>query len=267
MSDGFSLERGRVPVLVSFPHDGVLIPPAIESRMTPAALRRPDTDWHVSRLYAFVDELGPSRIRAHYSRYVVDLNRDPEGADLYPGADNTDVVPTTSFDREALYRVGQEPSAGERSERIARWFAPYHQALASEVERLVELHGVAVVFDAHSIRSEVPRFFQGVLPDLNLGTAAGRSAAPELADRVFAALGLSTAFSRVRDGRFQGGYITRHYGRPEQNVHALQLELAQKNYMCEAFPYEFDELRVTRLRPVLRAFVEALIDWAQRQAS
>src|SRR5262245_19198718 len=175
MTDGFTLELGRVPVILSCPHDGTEIPAEIAARMTDQALRRPDTDWHVSRLYSFVGELGASRIVPRWSRYVVDLNRDPSGTDLYPGADNTGIVPVTSFDRAELYRVGQTPSSDETRERIASFFEPYHSALENEIGRLIAEHGVAVVFDAHSIRSEVPRFFDGVLSDLNLGSAAGAS--------------------------------------------------------------------------------------------
>jgi len=261
MSETFTLTSGRVPVIVSFPHDGVEIPPEIEARMTPAALERPDTDWHVARLYEFVAELGVSFIRPRYSRYVVDLNRDPRGVELYPGQDNTGLVPMTTFDRKAIYLAGRAPDDAEVRQRIEAYFHPYHRALDAEVVRVRQTHGVALLFDAHSIRSVVPRFFDGVLPDLNLGTAAGRSAAEELSDRAFGALSEST-YTSVRDGRFKGGYITRHYGRPEDGIHAVQLELAQKNYMGEDFPYDFDEARASRLRPVLMKFVGALIEWA-----
>ena len=263
MSQAFTFRLGDAPLLVSFPHDGTGIPAEIAARMTDAALARPDTDWHVSRLYDFVSELGASTLRPEMSRYVVDLNRDPTGAALYAGADNTGLVPTTTFDREPIYQPGNEPDAVEIAERVERWFSPYHAVIQGEIERLLDAHGIAVLFDAHSIRSEVPRFFDGVLPDLNLGTASGKSADELLARRAFEVLS-SSGFTAVRDARFKGGYITRHYGQPERGVHAVQLELSQKNYMHEAPPYDFDEARANGLRPMLQRFVEALLDFARQ---
>jgi N-formylglutamate deformylase len=260
-----SLELGTTPLVVSFPHDGLFIPAALERRMTEAALRRPDTDWHVARLYDFCAELGASRLTAHASRYVVDLNRDPEGHELYPGADNTGLCPTTTFDREPIYSPGQEPSADEIATRVRDWFEPYHRALGQEIARLVQRYGVAVVLDAHSIRSEVPRFFTGMLPDLNLGTASGASADQKLSARAFSVL-TGGDYEAVRDQRFKGGYITRHYGKPASNVSALQLELAQKNYMNERHPYDFDAEKADALRSVLRPFVAELIAWARERA-
>jgi N-formylglutamate deformylase len=258
----YRFREGTVPLLVSFPHDGTELGGALARRLTPAALGLPDTDWHVAKLYEFVGGLGASTLVARMSRYVVDLNRDPSGAALYPGADNTEICPTRTFAGEPIYLDGQAPGAAEIAERIARWFSPYHSRIASELERIRKRHGVAMLLDAHSIRSVVPRFFEGVLPDLNLGTAGGKSASPELAERAFAVLSSAEGFSAVRDGRFKGGYITRHYGTPSRGVHALQLELAQKSYMSELPPYAFDPAHAERLRAVLRRLVETLIGWA-----
>lgn len=263
MNEPFVFKQGALPLLVSFPHDGTGIPAEVEARMTAAALARPDTDWHVARLYDFVAGLGASTLCPLMSRYVVDLNRDPAGTALYAGADNTGLVPTTTFDREPIYQPGQEPDAAEIAERVERWFSPYHAAIEREIARLLDAHGVAVVFDAHSIRSEVPRFFQGALPDLNLGTASGKSANEALATRAFDVLSSAGGYSAVRDARFKGGFITRRYGQPARGVHAVQLELSQKTYMHEAPPYDFDEALARRLRPVLRAFVDALLDFAE----
>ncbi len=262
----FEFHAGTLPLIVSFPHDGTFIPSAIEERMTAAALRRPDTDWHVARLYDFVEGVGASTIVARASRYVVDLNRDPSGTALYPGADNTGLCPTTTFDREPIYRDGEQPSLDEIKKRAVRWFVPYHDKLREEVERLLADHGVCVLFDAHSIRSEVPRFFEGTLPDLNLGTADGKSAVEELAVRALRVLGQSSEYSAVRDARFRGGYITRNYGDPSRGISALQLELCQKNYMNELYPFEFDPARATRLRVVLRSFVKELSLFASEHA-
>lgn len=264
--DVVRLTLGDGPLIVSFPHDGTAIPPELESRMTPAALRRPDTDWHVARLYEFCGALGLTTLVARQSRYVVDLNRDPEGAELYPGADNTGLCPTSTFDREPIYLPGQEPSADEVAARIESHFLPYHCALAERIAHHVTRYELAVVLDAHSIRSQVPRFFEGTLPDLNLGTASGTSADAGLSELAFAALSQNTDYVAVRDGRFTGGYITRHYGNPANGVSTLQLELAQKNYMDERDPFEFDETKAMLLRSVLRPFVEVLVDWASQRA-
>ena len=257
----YRFREGNTPLLLSFPHDGTELGGAIARRLTPAGLGLPDTDWHVSKLYDFAGGLGASTIGARMSRYVVDLNRDPSGAALYPGADHTEICPTRTFDGETIYQPGQEPDAAETAERIERWFAPYHARIAAELDRIRKRHGFAVLLDAHSIRSVVPRFFEGSLPDLNLGTNDGKSCAPELGARAFAVLSEPSGFSAVRDARFKGGFITRHFGRPGENVHALQLELAQKNYMSELAPYAFDDARAERLRRVLVRFVEALISW------
>jgi N-formylglutamate deformylase len=263
--DVVRLTLGDGPLIVSFPHDGTAIPADLEDRMTPAALRRPDTDWHVARLYEFCGALGLTTLVARQSRYVVDLNRDPEGAELYPGADNTGLCPTSTFDREPIYQPGQEPSADEIAARTDTWFLPYHCALAERIAEHVARHGLAVVLDAHSIRSQVPRFFSGTLPDLNLGTASGKSADEGLSELAFGALAQNADYVAVRDGRFKGGYITRRYGDPASGVSTLQLELAQKNYMDESDPFEFDETKARLLRSVLRPFVEVIVDWANQR--
>ncbi|MDH3230857.1 MAG: N-formylglutamate deformylase, partial [Alphaproteobacteria bacterium] len=230
------------------------------------ALTVPDTDWHVDLLYDFLGDLGASVIAATHSRYVVDLNRSPDGADLYPGRDTTELCPTTSFDREPLYRDGREPDGAEIARRVSQYWEPYHTALAAELERLRATHGVALLWDAHSIASEVPRFFEGRLTDLNIGTNGGKSCDPPLARRVMAVAeaGAASGYSVVLDGRFRGGYITRHYGRPDASVHAVQLEQSQRTYMDEGPPFAFRDDLARAVRPALRAMLEALLDWAGR---
>jgi N-formylglutamate deformylase len=257
----FRFAAGTTPLLISFPHVGTVIPEALARRLTPAALALPDTDWHVDRLYDFAPALGAGTLVALQSRYVVDLNRDPAGDPLYPGAENSELVPLTTFAREPIYRAGEAPGAEEVAERVAHSFAPYHRALADELERLKQRFGFAVLWDAHSIASRVPRFFDGRLPDLNLGSARGKSAAPDLVRRVLSVLETAPPFSAVLDGRFTGGHITRQYGHPDQNIHALQLEMAEIAYMEESPPYAYDETRAAPLKRVLEQVVRAILAW------
>ncbi|MHA1567846.1 MAG: N-formylglutamate deformylase [Alphaproteobacteria bacterium] len=259
----FEFTEGRLPVLVSIPHDGHTIPDGIAARMTDAARANTDADWHVRRLYDFAAELGANVIAARRSRYVVDLNRDPADTALYPGAVNTGVVPFLTFDGEPLYRPGEEPEESEVAERIAAYWRPYHHKLSETLDRLRSRFGGAVLFDAHSIRSEVPRLFDGHLPDFNLGTSSGASADSELESRVYDVLAAANAYTSVLNGRFTGGYITRAYGRPDQGIHALQLELSRRTYMNEAPPFEFTPDRAENVRKPLRAALSALCTWAK----
>ena len=261
--DTFAIRRGTTPVLVSMPHAGTFLPSDLTGRLTDAALRLPDTDWHLQRLYNFLDELGASVICATHSRYAIDLNRPPDGANLYPGQDTTGLCPVDTFDRQPLYREGKQPDAGEIRRRIERYWAPYHAALQGELRRLRERFASVVLWDAHSIRSVVPRFFTGQLPDLNLGSAGGSACDPTLAQRLQRVGAGHRRYTAVLDGRFKGGYITRHYGRPQEGVHAIQLELAQCTYMNENFPYSFDEPRAGAIRPVLREMLDAVLRWVE----
>lgn len=260
--DIFEFTGGRTPLLVSMPHVGTHVPSEIAARMTPAARGVPDTDWHVDRLYDFLDDIGAGRLRATHSRFVIDLNRAPDGRPLYPGASNTELCPTTLFDESPIYQSGAAPDAAEIASRRKRYWQPYHDRLAAELAALKARFGFAILFDAHSIRSEVPRFFDGRLPDLNIGTGGGVTAAPDLTARAVAAATEAEGYSSVLNGRFQGGYITRHYGRPQEGVHALQLELSQITYMEEDAPFTFREDRAAGIRPVLRRILQAMSDWA-----
>jgi len=257
MMELWHLHRGDSPLVINSPHSGTFLPDALKSRLTAIARTLPDTDWHVDRLYEFARAEGATLFCATHSRYIIDLNRDPTGAALYAGADNTELCPTRTFAGEAIYRDG-EASEAEVAERRESYFKPYHAALAGELARVRERHGFAVILDAHSIRAEVPRFFPGRLPDLNLGTAGGASCLREL--QACAALVLANAegFTHVVNGRFKGGWITRHYGQPQDGVHALQLEMAQDCYMDEAPPFRWDPARASRLIGVLQRLVRAL---------
>lgn len=230
----FTLERGSVPLLISLPHDGSAIPADIAARMRPPARRSIDSDWHVGLLYGpLAKALGASVLRPASSRYVVDLNRPADGHALYPGQRETGLVPTISFDGAPLYEDGAEPDAAEIARRVQEYWQPYHEALRSELARLRETHGRVVLWEGHSIRGEVPMLFDGRLPDLNLGTADGASCGEALRQRLAGVLDGQDGYTHVVNGRFKGGYITRHYGCPADGVQAVQLELVQSTYMDE----------------------------------
>jgi N-formylglutamate amidohydrolase len=256
---------GPSALLISVPHAGVGLPDDIAQRFTAAAHLLPDTDWYVDRLYDWARAAGAGMLIASASRYVADLNRPPDDTPLYDPATTrliTGVVPLQAFDGQPLYRAGLEPPPDEAGDRIRTYWRPYHALLQAELERSRSRHGHAVLLDAHSIRHELPLLFEGRLPDLNLGSNDGRSAAPSLLRSAREALA-GSSFSLVVDGRFRGGYITRHYARPEAGLHALQLELAQCAYMQEA-PPQWEAVRARGLQAVLQRLVTALQEWKVR---
>ena len=259
-SDIFALTRGTAPLLVSVPHAGVHIPPALERRMTPAALQRADVDWHLPHLYDFVRAMGATLLTANYARHVIDLNRPPQDESLYPGQDVTGLLPMDTFRKEPLYLPGEEPDDAERDERRERYWRPYHDALRGELDRLRSRHEHVVLWDAHSICSVLPRFFEGRLTDLNLGTADGRACAPALQAAVEAQMAAQSDFSHVSNGRFKGGWITRHYGEPSRGVHALQLEMCQCTYMDETAPFAYRTDLAAKVQPLLRRMLAAVVE-------
>jgi N-formylglutamate deformylase len=263
----YRYKPGRTPLLISIPHAGTKVPVELLDRFTPAAQRLPDTDWHVERLYDFADALGASLLVASHSRYVIDLNRPPDGKDLYPGSRGTELVPLSTFADEPIYRDGRVPDPAETRRRLDAYWVPYHERLAQELLWLRDRHGVAILWDAHSIRSHVPRLFPGRLPDFNLGTNNQASADPSLGRALLALVQDSRRFSAVLNGRFKGGYITRHYGKPAANVHAIQLELAQVTYMDEDDPFAFRPERAAQVAPVIQAMLRQAIAWAERRAT
>lgn len=260
----FTVVPGHTPLLVNVPHAGTGLSPGLAARLTPAARRLADTDWHVEKLYSFVTGLGAGLMVATQSRYVVDLNRDPSGRALYPGADNTELCPTGGFDGAPLYLDGAAPDAAEVTQRAEQYWRPYHDRLATELAAIKARHGYAILLDGHSIVSEAPRFFQGKLPDLNLGTNEGRSCDPALAAQAYGVLSTAPGFTHIHNGRFKGGYITRQYGRPAENMHALQLEMAQSCYMDEANLEHWDAQRAAPLVAVLQRLTETLLRWQPR---
>jgi N-formylglutamate deformylase len=223
-------------------------------------LLRADVDWHLPQLYAFVKAIGASTITARYARHVIDLNRPPEDTSLYPGQDVTGLLPLDTFRKEALYREGAAPDAAEAQQRRATYWQPYHDALRAELERLRTLHGSVVLWDAHSIASVLPRFFEGKLTDLNLGTADGLSCAPALQRAAQSAMEAQSQFTHATNGRFKGGHITRHYGKPDAGIHVLQLEMCQSTYMDEVAPFGFRSDLAAKVQPLLMRMLDAVLE-------
>jgi N-formylglutamate deformylase len=257
----FQLAPGTTPLVVSLPHCGEHIPAACRDAFVPRALAVEDTDWHLQRLYGFARGLGASMLVPAVSRYVIDLNRPPDDAPMYPGANNTELCPTRFFTGDPLYREGRAPTKEEVAARREAWWRPYHDALRGELDRVKARHGHAVLFDGHSIKARLPWLFEGELPALNLGTADGASCDPALRDALAGVLAGQQRYSHVVDGRFKGGYITRHYGRPAENVHAVQLEMVWDCYMDEDTPWGWREERAAAITPLLEALLRTLRDW------
>jgi N-formylglutamate deformylase len=259
----FRFKAGTIPLLLSMPHVGTDIPDEVAGTLAPCARALADTDWHLAQLYDFADAIGASTLAARWSRYVVDLNRPPEDTNLYPGLDTTGLCPVDTFGRESLYLPGKEPNTPEVERRLQRYWRPYHDQLRAELDRLLALHGRVLLWDAHSIASYVPRFFDGRLPDLNFGTAEGKSCAPALQDAVVQAAREYGGFSIAVNGRFKGGYITRHYGQPQRNVHAIQLEMCQCLYMDEAPPFAWRQAAAAEVQPLLAKMLGVALEWVR----
>jgi N-formylglutamate deformylase len=256
----FSLHEGSAPLLISIPHVGTNIPADIAATMTPIAQRTEDCDWHLDRLYAFAREFGASFLMPANARYVIDLNRPPDGANLYPGQDTTGLLPVDTFDKEPLYLDGHLPDDAEVARRRELYWKPYHEALAAHLAALKAKHGKVLLWEAHSIRSHVPRFFPGRLTDFNFGTSNGTSAVAGLAEAMVDVVERHGSYSAVANGRFKGGYITRQYGQPSEGIHAVQLELTQITYMEEQMPYAYDETLAAQVEPLLKTLVQTALE-------
>ncbi|MBB4087587.1 N-formylglutamate deformylase [Sphingomonas carotinifaciens] len=266
MSDLIEVRRGDAPLVIGLPHTGTDIPAELEAAFVSSWRARKDTDWWIDELYAFGRDLDVTLVRTRVSRSVIDCNRDPSGVSLYPGQATTGLCPAETFDGEALYH-GDPPTPAEIERRRGVYFDPYHAALAAELRRLRERHKTVVLYDAHSIRSRIPRLFDGVLPHFNIGTDGGVTCDPALRDAV-ADICAASGLDIVIDGRFRGGWTTRHYGRPCDGIHAIQMELAMRGYLAE--PDQPDEMNWPALAhpepsvaPTLRAIIHACISFAK----
>lgn len=252
--------RGDSPLVLGLPHTGTDIPDDCLARLKDTGRAMADTDWHIDRLYAgLVQDVTTVRTPVH--RYVIDVNRDPSGASLYPDQNTTGLCPLTDFDGRAIYRDGQEPDVAEVERRRLAYHAPYHAALAEELDRVKALNGFAVLYDCHSIRSRIPYLFDGTLPDFNIGTNSGATCDLQISETVLQICKAADGYSTILNGRFKGGWTTRHYGQPAQGVHAIQMELAQSTYMREHAPWDYLEDRADRLRVHLKTILNTLSDW------
>lgn len=262
------VSHGSSPVILAFPHTGLDLPAATWERLNENGRLLADTDWRLDSLYRDLLSIQASTVRATFHRYVIDANRDPSGHSLYPGQNTTALVPTTDFDGKPIWRGGQEPTAGEVAARVAKFHHPYHAALAAEIERVKSVHGLAVLYDCHSIRSHIPFLFDGKLPDFNVGTHDGQTCAPVIERMVIGCVRAAEGYTSVLNGRFKGGWTTRFYGRPEYGVHAIQMELAQSIYLAsETVPFTYDPGRAEPLRERLRIILEAIEAVALRLTS
>ncbi len=258
----FDFRAGNIPLLVSIPHNGSEIPDPVARTMTEDGRSSRDTDWFLDRLYDFPELSDASRIVAKLSRYVIDLNRPSDNQSLYPGQTTTGLVPLTCFDGAPIYSA-DPPGESEIGRRVREIWQPYHAQIAQELQRMVKTHGKAVLIEAHSIASRVPRLFDGVLPDFNFGTSQGQSCDAGLTRQMLAVLEAQSRYSHVLNGRFVGGWITRHFGNPGQHVHAIQIELSQATYLDE-MNLQWDERRAEEVRPVFRQLVSAAIEWTEQ---
>lgn len=260
MTDIVTVTRGPSPLILSMPHPGTGLPPEVHAALNETGRAVPDTDWHMRQLYAFAERFQPTIVEAGLSRYVIDLNRDPSGVSLYPGQATTELVPTTTFDGEAIWTT--PPDEAEIARRREVYFQPYHDALAAEIARAKNAHGWCLLWDCHSIKSVIPRLFPNMLPTLNLGTNSGQSCAPAVETAAAAAMA-GHELTQIVNGRFKGGWITRHYGRPQDGVHAIQMEIALSAYLAEeAPPWHFDAARARPLQAALESIIDAALSAA-----
>lgn len=256
-----TVRQGSSPLILSMPHPGTGVPPEVAAQLNARGKLVEDTDWHMRQLYGFAAPFQPSIVEAQLSRFVIDLNRDPAGVSLYPGQATTELVPTTTFDGAPIWQTA--PDANEVERRKAAYFQPYHTALAAEIERVKAEHGYCVLWDCHSIKSVIPRLFEGTLPTLNLGTNSGQSCAGSIEAAAVTAMA-GQPLTQIANGRFKGGWITRRYGRPAERVHALQMEIALSAYLSEEnAPWTFDAPKAAALQTALSAIITAALDAAK----
>jgi N-formylglutamate deformylase len=267
VTEFLEIHQGTSPLVLSMPHSGQDLAPEVEACLNDEGKALADTDWWIERLYDFYPALGASVVRTKLSRYVIDLNRNPSGQSLYPGQATTGLCPTETFDGAPIYQASKEPDETEVARRLENYFTPYHDALRQMIEATVARHGFALLFDCHSIRSVVPRLFEGLLPVFNIGTNDGKASAPELGQILADTCAAKDNPSYVLNGRFMGGWITRHYGDPANHVHAVQLELSQAAYMIEKPPWTYLESEAAITATIIRSALQSMLDWSTKNLS
>lgn len=262
MSTPFSLHQGTSPIILGLPHTGTDVPAEIWDRLNDNGRILADTDWHIHDLYAGLLE-NVTTVRATFHRYVIDANRDPAGVSLYPGQNTTGLVPETDFDGKPIWNEGKEPDAADIAYRLETFHAPYHAALAAEIERVKAIHGIAILYDCHSIRSHIPFLFEGKLPDFNIGTDMGRTCDPAIERIAVDVTAAAEGYDSILNGRFKGGWTTRHYGKPKAGMHAIQMELAQTTHLAsEVPPFAYDAQKAERLRNHLKTILKRMENFA-----
>lgn len=252
------IQKGSNPLILGIPHGGTFIPPEILGRLNDRGKGLDDTDWHMAELYSGLVP-NVTTVQATFHRYVIDANRDPDGQSLYPGQNTTTLCPLTDFDGEAIWLDDEEPTSEEIADRRDNFHKPYHDALCAEIERAKADHGFAILYDCHSIRSTIPFLFEGLLPVFNIGTNNGRTCDPIVEQLAVDECASAAPFDHVVNGRFKGGWTTRHYGKPAENVHVIQMELAQRAYMNEQAPWAYRKDLADQVRPHLQTILASLI--------
>lgn len=251
----YEVHQGSSPIILAFPHTGTDVPDDIAARLNDTGQILADTDWHIHHLYDGLLD-GATTVRATFHRYCIDANRDPLGISLYPGQNTTGLIPTTDFDGLPIWREGFEPTKQDVTDRLARFHTPYHAALQGEIDRVMALHGMAILYDCHSIRAHIPFLFEGKLPDFNIGTDNGWTCDPAIEQAVFDVASQADGYTFVLNGRFKGGWTTRYYGKPQAGVHAIQMELAQCTHLAtEAPPFAYDQCKAEPLRAHLKTIL------------
>lgn len=258
--DTFILHQGQSPLMISIPHVGTYLPSVIKNRLQVHALQLADTDWHLDRLYGFAKSMDITVLQATHSRYVIDLNRPPDNANLYPGQNTTGLCPIDNFSGKSIYKTQQAPDTAEIHQRIQDYWQPYHQQITSQLARLRQLHSRVALWDAHSIASRVPRFFEGQLPDFNFGTADHHSCPAEVSQALVDIMKQHPDFSYVVNGRFKGGYITRHYGKADSSIWSIQLEMSQRLYMSENTGFDYLPESAIQVQEVLKQLLTQLME-------
>lgn len=262
MNNPFSLHQGTSPIILGLPHTGTDVPAEIWDRLNDNGKILADTDWHIHDLYTDLLQ-DATTVRATFHRYVIDANRDPAGVSLYPGQNTTGLVPETDFDGKLIWNEGQHPAAADIAYRLQTFHAPYHAALAAEIERVKAIHGIAILYDCHSIRSHIPFLFEGKLPDFNIGTDMGKTCDPAIERIAVDVTAAAEGYDSILNGRFKGGWTTRHYGKPEAGVHAIQMELAQSTHLqSEASPFAYDGHKAEKLRIHLKNILTRMEEFA-----